>query len=85
VVGKVRTPGSFTPGTYVNVLEAIAFAGGPSEFADTANVVILRKEGPSLTPIRIRLADMLKGNPSGRDLASNGVPELRSGDTVIVP
>lgn len=85
VVGKVRTPGSFTPGTYVNVLEAVAFAGGPSEFADTANVVILRKNGQALTPIKVSLSGAMRGNPNARDLATNGVPELRSGDTVIVP
>jgi polysaccharide biosynthesis/export protein len=85
VVGKVKSPGSFSPGTYVNVLEAVAFAGGPSEFADTSNVVILRKNGQALTPIRVKLSDALRGNAGSRDLQTNGVPELRSGDTVIVP
>jgi polysaccharide export outer membrane protein len=33
VVGKVRNPGTFTPGRYVNALEALSFAGGPTEFA----------------------------------------------------
>jgi polysaccharide export outer membrane protein len=85
VVGKVRNPGSFSPGAYVNVLEAVAFAGGPTEFADTANVVILRKNGGTLAPIKVRLSDALRGNASGRDWLASGVPELRSGDTVIVP
>jgi polysaccharide biosynthesis/export protein len=85
VVGKVRSPGSFSPGTYVNVLEAVAFAGGPTEFADTANVVILRKNGSALSPIKVKLSDVLRGNASGRDVLEKGVPELRSGDTVIVP
>lgn len=83
VMGKVKSPGSFTPGKYVNVLEAVGIAGGPTEFADTGGVVILRKQGGSLTPIRVRLNDVMKGNPSQRDLA--GLPELQSGDTVIVP
>jgi polysaccharide export outer membrane protein len=85
VVGKVKNPGSFTPGTYVNVLEAIAFAGGPSEFADTSNVVILRKQGLALSSMRVKLSDTMKGNPSSRDLTANGLPELQSGDTVIIP
>lgn len=85
VVGKVRSPGSFSPGTYVNVLEAVAFAGGPTEFADTANVVILRKNGSALAPIKVKLSDVLRGNAGGRDVLEKGVPELRSGDTVIVP
>ncbi len=85
VIGKVRSPGSFTPGKYVNVLEAIGIAGGPSEFADVSGVTILRKQGDRLVQIRVRLTDALKGSPSARDLAANGLPQLQSGDTVIVP
>jgi polysaccharide biosynthesis/export protein len=33
VIGKVRSPGTFTPGRYVNALEALSMAGGPTEFA----------------------------------------------------
>ena len=36
VIGKVKGPGAFTPGRYVNALEALSIAGGPSEFAQTA-------------------------------------------------
>lgn len=83
VAGKVKGPGAFTPGRYVNVLEALTLAGGPADFADVSNVRILRKSGGGLTVLRVRLTDVLKGNPSDRDLA--GLPQLESGDTVIVP
>lgn len=83
IAGKVKSPGAFTPGRYVNVLEALALAGGSAEFADLANVRILRKSGSGLAVIRVRLTDILKGNPSERDLA--GLPQLESGDAVIVP
>ena len=83
VAGKVKSPGAFTPGRYVNVLEALTMAGGPAEFANLGGVTILRKSGGRLTAIRVRLSDVLKGDPSQRDLA--GLPELESGDTVIVP
>lgn len=83
VAGKVRSPGAFTPGRYLNVLEALAMAGGPAEFADVGGVTILRKTGGRLTAIKVRLSDVLKGNPSARDLA--GLPQIESGDTVIVP
>lgn len=85
VIGKVRSPGSITPGKYINVLEAIGIAGGPTEFADVSNVTILRKEGDRIVPIKVRLNDALKGSPSAKDLRDGGLPELRSGDTVIVP
>jgi polysaccharide export outer membrane protein len=89
IVGKVKQPGAFTTGRYVNILEAVALAGGPAEFADMGNVRILRKTsggtngGGGLSVIRVRLTDVLKGNPSDRDLA--GLPQIESGDTVIVP
>jgi polysaccharide export outer membrane protein len=83
VAGKVKAPAAFTAGRYVNVLEALVMAGGPADFADVGNVAILRKSGTGLNVIKVRLTDILKGNPSGRDLA--GLPQLESGDTVIVP
>jgi len=83
VAGKVKGAGAFTAGRYVNVLEALVMAGGPADFADVGNVAILRKSGTGLNVIKVRLTDILKGNPSARDLA--GLPQLESGDTVIVP
>ena len=83
VAGKVKAPGTFTPGRYVNALEALTMAGGPADFADVSNVTILRKSGGHLTAIKVRLSDLMKGNPSERDLS--GLPVLESGDTVIVP
>ena len=83
IAGKVKSPGAFTPGRYVNILEALALAGGPADFADVSNIRILRKSGTGLTVLRVRLTDILKGNPSERDLA--GLPQIESGDAVIVP
>lgn len=83
VAGKVKSPGAITAGRYVNVLEALVMAGGPADFADVGNVTILRKTGSGLNVIKVRLTDILKGNPNPRDLA--GLPQLESGDTVIVP
>ncbi|WP_010160460.1 MULTISPECIES: polysaccharide biosynthesis/export family protein [unclassified Sphingomonas] len=83
VAGKVKTPGALTAGRYINVLDAIVMAGGPADFADVGNVTILRKSGSGLNVIKVRLTDILKGNPNARDLA--GLPQLESGDTVIVP
>lgn len=83
VAGKVRSPGVFTPGRYVNVLEAVGMAGGPAEFADLGGIAIIRKQGSRLVVMKVRLSDVLKGNPSDRDLA--GLPQIESGDSVIVP
>ena len=85
VAGKVRSPGNFTPGHYVNVLEAISVAGGPTEFADLSKVKVFRKMGGgSIQVIDIRLDSAMKGNPSAADLQGATI-ELQSGDTVVVP
>jgi polysaccharide export outer membrane protein len=83
VVGKVRNPGTFTPGRYVNALEALSFAGGPTEFAQVGGIIIIRKTGNGLEPIRVRLSDTLKGSPG--NLSSATIPQIQGGDTVVVP
>ena len=83
VLGKVRSPGSFNPGRYVNVLEALSLAGGPSEFAQLGNVVIIRKTPTGSQAIRVRLTDLMKGTVG--DMSSETLPLVRGGDTVIVP
>ena len=84
VAGKVRAPGAFTPGHYVNVLEAISVAGGPTEFADLGRVKIYRKQGSQIQVIDVRLDTAMKGSPSAADL-QGAIVELQSGDTVVVP
>ena len=83
VAGKVKAPGTFTPGRYVNALEALTMAGGPTDFANVSGITILRKTDGRLTAIKVRLNDVMKGSPSEHDLS--GLPVLESGDTVIVP
>ena len=83
VIGKVRGPGTFTPGRYVNALEAIAIAGGPSEFAQTSNVKIIRKAGDQLFVLPVHLQDALRGDTSR--LGPNDIPRIESGDTLVVP
>lgn len=83
VVGKVKGPGTFTPGRYVNALEALSIAGGATEFADLGNIRIIRKSGNDLLTIRVRVVDALRG--SGGRLNTNDIPQIVSGDTLVVP
>lgn len=85
VAGKVKGPGTFSPGRYVNLLEALSYAGGPDEFASLDGVTIIRKSGSSFVTIRARIAGAYKGGASARDLNANAIPQIESGDTVIVP
>jgi polysaccharide biosynthesis/export protein len=83
IVGKVRSPGTFTPGRYVNALEALALAGGGTEFARLDRVVIIRKSGNGLVSMRVRLDNLLEGDVSA--VAAGGIPQIQGGDTVVVP
>jgi polysaccharide export outer membrane protein len=83
VIGKVRSPGTFTPGRYVNALEAIGIAGGPSEFAQTSRIKIIRKLGQQLQTVPVQLGAALKGDLDG--LTAQDIPPIQSGDTLVVP
>jgi polysaccharide export outer membrane protein len=84
VIGQVRSPGIFTPGRYVTVLEALSFSGGVNEFASLSNVVLVRRSGETLTVIPINLSGVLRSKSiSARDVSA--LPMIRSGDTIIVP
>ena len=83
VVGKVKAPGTFTPGHYVNALEALTMAGGPSEFATLNGATILRKTGSRFATLRLRLDDALNGR-TGR-MRDGDVPAIQTGDTLVVP
>jgi len=83
VVGKVNNPGTFTPGRYVNALEALAIAGGPAQFANPNGARIIRKSGDRLFTMPIHLQDALRGE-IGR-LGPNDIPRIESGDTLVVP
>lgn len=85
VVGKVKSPGTFTPGRYLNLLEALSLAGGPDEFANLDNVSIIRKTATGLVTLRARLGGIFKNGLSARDASAGAVPQVESGDTVIVP
>jgi polysaccharide biosynthesis/export protein len=83
VVGKVKSPGTFTPGRYVNALEALGIAGGPSEFAQTSRIRIIRKVGQRLQTIPVQIGGALKGDLDRLD--SGEIPPIQSGDTLVVP
>ena len=83
VIGKVRGPGTFTPGRYVNALEALAIAGGPSEFANTNGARIIRKAGDRLYVVPVRIGDALRGDTAR--INQTDLPRIESGDTLVVP
>lgn len=83
VIGKVKSPGTFTPGRYVNALEAIGIAGGPTDFAQTSRIRIVRKVGQQLQTIPVQLGAALKGDLDR--VTPRDIPSIQSGDTMVVP
>lgn len=85
VMGKVRSPGAFTPGRNVTVLDAISLAGGPAEFANLDNVSIIRRQNGRTTTLRVKLAPVFRGGVSSGDVDRASIVPLVAGDIVIVP
>jgi polysaccharide export outer membrane protein len=79
VIGKVNKPGEFVTGRFVDVLQALAMAGGLTPFAAENDIRILRRVEGNEYVRNFRYADVRKG----KNLEQNIL--LRSGDTVVVP
>jgi len=79
VVGKVARPGEYVANSYVDVVQAIAMAGGMTAFASVNKIKIVRRKGEALEAYSFRFSDI----EDGENLEQNIV--LRSGDIVIVP
>jgi polysaccharide export outer membrane protein len=71
-----RGPVEMTPG--MTLLEAIASAGGLTDFANSKRIYILRDNAGKHEKIQVRYKEALKGD-SSFDLA------LKPGDTIVVP
>lgn len=86
VVGKVRTPGSYTSSSAINILQALSMAGGAAEFADLKNAVILRQTPGGQVVEPVQLTRVLKGRRALQaGTLTNSLPMLLSGDVLVVP
>ncbi len=79
VLGKVNRPGEFPFSRPLDVMQALALAGGATPFAALNDIKILRRSDAGLQAIEFRYGDVERG----RALDQNIV--LQSGDTVVVP
>jgi polysaccharide export outer membrane protein len=85
VMGKVNSPGTFTPGRYVTILDALALAGGPADFANLDAILVIRKNGTQMTTERFRLSQLFKSGAGNEDVQRANIQRIESGDTIIVP
>ena len=79
VVGKVNRPGEFVATHYVDVMQALAMAGGLNAYASANNIKILRRVNGKVQSKSFEYGDV----SSGDNLEQNII--LQSGDVVVVP
>jgi len=80
VAGNCARPGIFTTRYYVTVAEAVAMAGGPTRFADTEQVILVRTDPNG----RVRQIPINYDSVRSRDNPEQDLV-LMSGDTVFLP
>ena len=79
VIGKVNRPGEFVATHYVDVMQALAMAGGLNAFASSNNIKILRRVDAGVRSMSFEYDDVA----NGKELQQNII--LKSGDVVVVP
>ena len=78
ILGQVTTPGSYSLALAPTIVDAIAIAGGPRDFAKQKSIYILRQNpGGGQTRMGFNYKDFLKGKIQN--------VKLEPHDTVVVP
>ena len=75
IMGQVHKPGAFETGDGINFMDVLANAGGPTRFADTTSIRLLRKNGEVL---RFNLDEFSEGRVTE-------IPDIFKGDSILVP
>lgn len=79
VTGRVTTPGTYPLMGALTVMQAIAVAGGLTEYADPKSITILRTENGQSRTLNFNYNDVSRGKNLEQNI------HLRPGDTVVVP
>lgn len=80
VIGKVNRPGAFPMEHRMDVMQALALAGGLNTFASANNIKIIRRDASAKQMVfKFRYSQVA----DGENLQQNII--LKSGDTVVVP
>jgi len=77
ITGEVQHPGAYPMISSINVIQLIAHAGGPTEFAKKKAVYVLHPDNRERT--RVDYQKVLQGQHSEENI------QLIPGDTVVVP
>lgn len=79
MVGNINNPGAFPMNTPLNLLQAIAKAGGLGEWADKDDIIIVRRSSGKDEMLSFDYEKFVKG----KDLSQNIM--IQYGDTIIIP
>jgi polysaccharide export outer membrane protein len=79
VIGKVNRPGQFPFSKPVDVMQALALAGGATPYASVNDIRILQRDTAGVKSIPFHYSDVERGRELGQNIL------LKSGDTVVVP
>ena len=79
VLGRVNNPGRFALNSPVNVLQALAIAGGLNPYAEKKKIQIIREQDKGTKVYPFNYKDVIKG----RHLETN--IRLQRGDVILVP
>lgn len=79
VIGQVTRPGMFVMNPELNVLQALALAGGPTPFAKLDGISVLRGTGAAQQTLSFRYSQVVEGKSLQQNIT------LQSGDVVVVP
>lgn len=79
VLGEVPHPGTFAMLPHMTVLQALASAGGLSQFAKMNGIYVLRNENGRQVTYPFRYKDVVRGRSAEQNIV------LKAGDTIVVP
>ena len=79
VIGKVNTPGRFVLNANIDVLQALAMAGGLNPFAKRNDIKIFRKTKEQTKTFEFEYDDVTEGKNLDQNI------QLKRGDVVVVP
>lgn len=79
VIGRVNHPGRFAMNAKINVLQALAMAGGLNPFAKRNKIRIFRQAGENTKRFEFRYDDVSDGQNINQNIM------LKRGDVIVVP
>lgn len=76
IMGEVQSPGAYEADTNAGFMDILANAGGPTRFAETRQIKLLKESGENI------LFDLLAYSEGLNDVS---VPQIAPGDVIFVP